>query len=586
MFIEPLRADFIRNQFQDLEYSIHLVLPPAPAPSAPAFADSPSAAPAPTQEAVGGASINTMRTPFLAANTNPFAASNFPHAQGIRFRGNVPTATRANDADLAHLRPTIEAIRRQVEQLERGGNQQARPVSQATATNPFGSHVQSPSFPQQATWQRMSHGFSNPSISAIPQHPSSVTTNTSSLHFTMPSTMPSTTSSTARSSVAESDLTDFTDNQQLQLQILRHQIALGEDQLSRGIAPPFDHIVRLRAQLFQILDDQYRNPLARRDGSVESLLTRVSNMYNRADQLRILQARASISLQNNLGSSVMNPDPSTAPLYLLSSPDGHQSLITSPGGTGSIQAAFRTAHIPTSTTPAHTTGQAPEAHAQPNPAVMENVVRQAVLNHQLNNQEHQIGLARTIRRMWLFIRLYFFCYMFSEPGTWTRIFFVCLAAMISLLSDTGVPRQLHSMFVAPVQRHMEGVIQIPRLRRPSASQNAADLTRQPTRDNHREAQPTGLRHNVRRAERSLLFFMASLIPGVSERYVEVNNAVEAENAQREREEENRRRQEEATQTDADADNADQETVNPHAHPERTVTNADERYTAIPQEEDR
>lgn len=527
-----------------------------------------------------------MRNPFFATNATRLAAPNFPHAQGIRFRGNAPTPPRANEADLAQLRPTIEAIRRQVEQLERGGNQQARPVSQATATNPSGSHVQSPSFPQQAAWQRMSHGFSNPSISAIPQHPSSVTTTNSSLHFNMPSTMPSTTSSTARSSVAESDLTDFTDNQQLQLQILRHQIALGEDQLSRGIAPPFDHIVRLRTQLFQILDDQYRNPLARRDGSVESLLTRVSNMYNRADQLRILQARSSISLQNNLGSSVMNPDPSTAPLYLLSSPDGHQSLITSPGGTGTIQAALRAAHMPTTTTFTRTTGQAPEAHAQPNPAVMENVVRQAVLNHQLHNQDHQLGLARTIRRMWLFIRLYFFCYMFSEPGTWTRIFFVCLAAMISLLSDTGIPQQLYNMFVAPVQRHMEGVIQIPRLRRPSASQNAADPTRQPTRDNHREAQPAGLRHNVRRVERSLLFFMASLIPGVSERYVEVNNAVVAENAQREREEEEtRRRQEEADQPDAGADNMDQETAT-HAHPERTVTNANERYNAIPQEEDR
>lgn len=388
--------------------------------------------------------------------------------------------------------------------------------------------------------------------------------------------MPSTTSSTARSSVAESDLTDFTDNQQLQLQILRHQIALGEDQLSRGIAPPFDHIVRLRTQLFQILDDQYRNPLARRDGSVESLLTRVSNMYNRADQLRILQARSTISLQNNLGSSIINSDPSTAPLYLLSSPDGHQSLITSPGGTGTIQAALRAAHMPTTTSPTHTTGPVPEAHAQPNPAVMENVVRQAVLNHQLHNQDHQLGLARTIRRMWLFIRLYFFCYMFSEPGTWTRILFVCLAAMVSLLSDTGIPQQLHSIFVAPVQRHMEGVIQIPRLRRSSTSQNTADSARQSTRDNHREAQPTGLRHNVRRAERSLLFFMASLIPGVSERYVEVNNAVEAENAQREREEEdNRRRQEEADQAGAGADNTDQETATPHAHPERTVSNANE-----------
>lgn len=526
-----------------------------------------------------------LRDPFFAANR--FAVPNFPHAQGMRFRGTVPTPSRPNEADLAQLRPTIEAIRRQVERLERGGNQQARPVSQATTTttssDPFGSHAQSPSFPQQAAWQRMSQGFSNPSISAMPHHPSSATTTTTtSLQFTMPST----TSSTARSSVAESDLSDFTDNQQLQLQLLRHQIALGEDQLSRGIAPPFDHIVRLRTQLFQILDDQYRNPLARRDGSVESLLTRVSNMYTRADQLRILQARATINLQNSIPGSVVNPDSSTTPLYLLSSPDGHQSIITSLGGGGTIQAslpALRAAQMPTATT-LPGTGQQQEAHAQPNPAVMENVVRQAVLNHQLHNQDHQIGLARTIRRMWLFIRLYFFCYMFSEPGTWMRILFVCLAAIISLLSDTGVPQQLHRMFVAPVQRHMEGVIHAPRLRRPAAGQNTMNPTTQ-SRDNQRETQPTGLRHNVRRAERSLLFFMASLIPGVSERYVQVNNAAEAR--AREEEEANRRRQEEANR--ADADNANepqrgQETANPHAHPERPVTNTNETHNAIPQED--
>lgn len=106
-----------------------------------------------------------------------------------------------------------------------------------------------------------------------------------------------------------------------------------------------------------------------------------------------------------------------------------------------------------------------------------------------------------------------------------------------------------------------------------------------SRDNQRETQPTGLRHNVRRAERSLLFFMASLIPGVSERYVQVNNAAEAR--AREEEEANRRRQEEANR--ADADNANepqrgQETANPHAHPERPVTNTNETHNAIPQED--
>lgn len=394
--------------------------------------------------------------------------------------------------------------------------------------------------------------------------------------------MPSS-ASTARSSVADSELSDFSDSQQFRLQILRHQIALGEDQLSRGIAPPFDHIVRMRTQLFQLLDDQYRNPLARRDGAVESLLTRVHNMYTRADQLRVMQTRSAINLQNNLPGAATNPD-SSAPLYLLSSPDGYQGLVASPGGAGAIQAslaALRAGQAPGATMPLQGTGNLPDAHANQNAAVMENVVRQAVLNHRFNN-DHQLGLARTIRRMWLFVRLYFFCYMFSEPGTWTRILFVCLAVIVSLLSDTGIPQRLHRMLVAPVQRHMEGVMEQPQRRAAAARQATVDPSSTRTQDRRgQQGQPTGLRHSVRRAERSLLFFLASLIPGASERYIAVTSEAEARNAQRAREEEeNRRRQEEANNRAEDNDQFHdaQDTANPHAHPDRDATTANTNET--------
>ena len=534
---------------------MHLVLPPAPAPSAPAPAPAPSVdspVPTPTQEAAG-LPINPMQQ-------NPFST----HGQ-FAMRGSRPESSEV-DPEIVNR---IQAIRRRVEQIT-GGRNQARPTSQASATttssDTFSSHVAS-LFPQQAPEQRLSGGFSNPSISASPrQSPLSTTTTTSTLQFRMPSN-----TSTARSSVANSEVSDLTDSQQLRLQILRHQISLGEDQLSRGIAPPFDHIIRMRTQLFQILDDQYRNPLARRDGTVESLLTRVFNMYTRADQLRVMQTRSTASLQSNLSTSSSNADPSAAPLYLLSSPQGYQGLVVPPNGAETIQASIRAAQTP-GPTQTQGAGNVPDAQANLNAALMENVVRQAVLNQRLNNNTHQLSLARTIRRMWLFVRLYFFCYMFSEPGTWTRVLFVCFAVICSLLSDTGVPQQLYGTFLAPVQRHFERVIdQHPQPRQPAAM----GPTTHP-----RDGPRGGLWNSIRQAERSLVFFMTSLVPGISERYI----AVTTQRA-REEEEENRRRQEEAERAGEADQRHSQDGNNAHSHPAQDATTASETHPTIPQDDD-
>ena len=528
---------------------MHLVLPPAPAPSAPAPSVDTSM-PTPTQEPA-------------APPVNPMQQNPFSTSDQFAMRGSRPESSEV-DPEIVHR---IQAIRRRVEQIT-GGRNQTRPTSQAgtttTSSDAFRSGVAS-LFPQQAPEQRLSGGFSNPSISASPrQSPLSTTATTSTLQFRMPSN-----ASTARSSLANSEVSDLTDSQQFRLQILRHQISLGEDQLSRGITPPFDHIIRMRTQLFQILDDQYRNPLARRDGAVESLLTRVFNMYTRADQLRVMQTRSTASLQSNLSTSSSNADPS-APLYLLSSPQGYQGLVVPPNGAETIQASIRAAQTPGSTQ-TQGTGNLPDAQANLNAALMENVVRQAVLNQRLNNNNHQLSLARTIRRMWLFVRLYFFCYMFSEPGTWTRVLFVCFAVICSLLSDTGVPQQLYGTFLAPVQRHFERVIdQHPQPRQPAAM----GPTTQP-----RDGPRGGLWGSIRQAERSLVFFMTSLVPGISERYI-------AATTQRAREEEeNRRRQEEADRAGEADQQHSQDGSNAHSHPAQDAMTANETHPTIPQHED-
>nr|XP_001389810.2 hypothetical protein ANI_1_3326014 [Aspergillus niger CBS 513.88] len=476
----------------DTEYSIHLVLPPAPVPHASTSARAPAPMPR-------GASGNPApQSPF---SSNRFTPQHLPHGQEIRYRGPaLPAVPHEAEIGLA-LRRNIEAIRRQIDMQERGG--------------PLGG-VAAASFAQQPAWPHVTPGLSHPGHSSI------------SSDFTMAS----------GSSGTANVHSNLPEEVRLRLQILRNQIAFGEEQLNRGVAPPMDHIIRIRTQLFALLDDQYQNPHAERDGSIESLLTRVFNIYTRADQLRVSQAR---TMPTPVLSGPPNPAPGQAPLYLLSSPNGYQALVASPRGAETMQSSLdtlRAMHSPTGAS-APRTGAPPEIH-NANAVVMENIVRQAVLNQRIENNG-QLSFTRNLRRMWLFVRLYFFCYMFSEPGTWSRVVYVTLAVLVSLLSETGIPQQLYRMLVAPVQRHLEGLVHFA----PDEPTPAPPGTQSTGQGNVPTAQPTGMRHQLRRVERSLALFIASLVPGVGERHVEVRNAAEAaRNAERAREEEERRRQEE------------------------------------------
>ncbi|GKZ74357.1 hypothetical protein AnigIFM60653_008049 [Aspergillus niger] len=492
----------------DTEYSIHLVLPPAPVPHASTSARAPAPMPR-------GASGNPApQSPF---SSNRFTPQHLPHGQEIRYRGPaLPAVPHEAEIGLA-LRRNIEAIRRQIDMQERGGPLGGVAAGTAGATShSTTSTTTTASFAQQPAWPHVTPGLSHPGHSSI------------SSDFTMAS----------GSSGTANVHSNLPEEVRLRLQILRNQIAFGEEQLNRGVAPPMDHIIRIRTQLFALLDDQYQNPRAERDGSIESLLTRVFNIYTRADQLRVSQAR---TMPTPVLSGPPNPAPGQAPLYLLSSPNGYQALVASPRGAETMQSSLdtlRAMHSPTGAS-APRTGAPPEIH-NANAVVMENIVRQAVLNQRIENNG-QLSFTRNLRRMWLFVRLYFFCYMFSEPGTWSRVVYVTLAILVSLLSETGIPQQLYRMLVAPVQRHLEGLVHFA----PDEPTPAPPGTQSTGQGNVPTAQPTGMRHQLRRVERSLALFIASLVPGVGERHVEVRNAAEAaRNAERAREEEERRRQEE------------------------------------------
>ncbi|KAL4934477.1 uncharacterized protein BDV17DRAFT_8405 [Aspergillus undulatus] len=320
---------------------------------------------------------------------------------------------------------------------------------------------------------------------------------------------------------------------QPRLRLLKQYISLAEEQLNCGIAPTIDHVIQLRTHLFKILDDQLRRPLSERGEFIEPLITRVFDISTRADELR----RAHIlPLQTGISHGP------TAPLYLVSAP-GYQGLIR--GSSAAADAVRALGTTQTAGTPS-VVDDAAAANLPPNAdaAVMENVVRQAVLQQE-PAADGQLGLGRNLRRLWLFIRLYFFCHMFSMPGTQTRLIYVTLAVIAAILSETTVPRRTYEMILAPVQRHLEGLVHFTPEEPHQETGTARD---EATANQHVGVQPGragGIYRNLQRVERSAALFIASLVPGVGERHIEVRNAAEAaRHTELARQEEERRRREE------------------------------------------
>ncbi|KAL4880978.1 hypothetical protein BJY04DRAFT_190538 [Aspergillus karnatakaensis] len=327
------------------------------------------------------------------------------------------------------------------------------------------------------------------------------------------------------------------------LRLIKQYISLAEEQLNCGIVPTIEHVGQLRTHLFKLLDDQLRRPMTERGEYIEPLISRVFSISSRADQLR---------QPHLLPVQTGSPHGAMAPLYLVSSPDGYQAVCTP-----SVAAdAARALGSPRTPGPPPSVGGQQE-NAQPNAdaAVMENVVRQAVLN-QRPVAEGQFGLGRNVRRLWLFIRLYFFCHMFSQPGTQTRTIYLVLAVLAAVLSETSIPRRIYEMIFVPIQHHLEGLVHFtPEEQAPppgqgaAAAANVAVANQVATQAGGEAGWGTGLRGNLRRVERSAALFLASLVPGVGERHIEVRNAAEAaRNALLARQEEERRQQEEAAAT--------------------------------------
>lgn len=301
-------------------------------------------------------------------------------------------------------------------------------------------------------------------------------------------------------------------------------------------------------------------------------------------------------------------------VWLASSSNGPEALLFAPGHGffTSHRAASQTVPTPTPTTQASTSSPETQSPATAPPPPTANADQGQVAIHQpelpvlpaqqrpqnqLQDDNEFWGLI--VQRGWLFLQLYMFMFVLSEPGTWRRYTLLVAAVIVCLL-----PREnpLNNAFAA-ARRHVDRLIGPPHPQprdrerdregrqgrgRPGLGQavaravqgnnnaqgQAAPAAAQPPPTGASSAPPQAARgavnvtpeHNARRllrereqrnpnilrdmfywVEQAVALFLASLVPGLGERHVaareEARRQEERERveAQRAREEEEKKR---------------------------------------------
>lgn len=281
------------------------------------------------------------------------------------------------------------------------------------------------------------------------------------------------------------------------------------------------------------------------------------------------------------------PPGSFSPIYLLSSPNGPHALLVSPYG---MYATPWPLPVQTGNTLAPRPGEhlhpSPSANPPANPPTAPNVQQTSgnvpqVLQAPQQLQQEQPNQARDLIRillplgghLWLLVRLFGFVYFFTAGGGYRRALLLGFCAFIVFIVQTGIFRPFIQQAWEPLRRHIESLLPLannnerrplpqaaPNIRNNNnnnnlhSSQDLATnmmLTPQQAADRmlqERQNRVESLtRQYIRRAERAIALFIASLVPGVGERHIAAREAAEAarlvEERARERAEEERLKKE-------------------------------------------
>ena len=149
--------------------------------------------------------------------------------------------------------------------------------------------------------------------------------------------------------------------------------------------------------------------------------------------------------------------------------------------------------------------------------------------------------------LWLLIRLIGFVFFFGGGAGWRRTIIILLGALMIFITQTGLFAGIQEAIMRPIRRHLEGLLPLGngqgrpnQPRNPPAAvpaeegqrragaleggQQAADPTETAVAgsvgDREEEREQRGwLVEQIRRVERAILIFIASLVPGVGERHI-------------------------------------------------------------------
>jgi hypothetical protein len=315
------------------------------------------------------------------------------------------------------------------------------------------------------------------------------------------------------------------------------------------------------------------------------------------------------------------PDTSNGPMvYVLSSPSGPRALLVSNTETFFTPRQQSRRHQSSSAVLGQGRGPVglPEYHHRPVQRARRNQRQQQdgaplePINAPHANPGGGVLAARVGPLIWLVVRLVGFVWFFTAGNpSWTRWLMVSGLAFVVFIINTGIFNGVAEQVWGPVRRHLEGLIPLapaPRdpaqaalaphpanadevraqaaLQQPGAAAPPGNETPQRRRrpgeldpaetaarllEQHRQANAGWLITQIRRAEHSLLLFLASLVPGVGERHI---RAREAENAAIEAE---RLRRIEAAAAAVAAENAERNAEGETA--DASTENAAENYHA-------
>lgn len=320
-----------------------------------------------------------------------------------------------------------------------------------------------------------------------------------------------------------------------------------------------------------------------------NISTRVDGLANRANHLReTLNNYLSRAAYERAAAQRIDQGVQSSAVYILSSPSGPHALLVSPNGNYSAPwqlpgLGFASPHslihhhshnAAGLQQPINSVPQAQQPAPQQVHGTQVNQVQQQQ-QHQQQQQQPQVNQARDLLRvllplgghLWLIIRLFGFVYFFTAGAGWRRTVLLGLVASLVFLAQTGIFRPVIQSIWDPIRRHAEGLVPLAGNDGPAVGAGEAGgnvdtpgtqaAIRDPTPQEaaerllqERERQDVNfMRQTIRRIERAIALFVASLVPGVGERHIAARVAAEAarQAESRQREEEARREEEEARQ---------------------------------------